>query len=105
MKGDGDQTGVSLLWENWWFWGKLYSLLGAAFLAEPCGIRCLALHSSTQAAFRGGRGRDQVPLSHWDGGFDTKSLLSGSSPNDDSPYPHLSLVPAPAAWPAIQSGG
>lgn len=92
MKGDGDQTRVSAVGE------RLSRLpgLGAAFLAEPCGIRCLALHFSTQAAFRGGRGRDHISLSHWDGGFDTKSLLSGSSPNDGFPDPHLSLGFAPA---------
>lgn len=101
MKGDGDQTRVSAVGERL---GHLPGL-GAAFLAEPCGIRCLTLHSSTQAAFRGDRGRDHIPLSHWDGGFDTKSLLGGFSPNDGSPDSHLSLVSAPAEWPAVRSGG
>lgn len=38
-------------------------------------------------------------------GMGDLSLLSGFSPNNGSPNPHLSLVSARAEWPAIRSGG
>lgn len=105
MKGGGDQTGVSPPWENWWFEGNstLYAL-GAAFLASPVVSGAwLCPPQLRQLSVVVGEGIEF--LSHWDGGFDTESLLSGSSPNDGSPDRHLSLVSAPAAWPAIRSGG
>lgn len=54
---------------------------------EPCGISGSWICTCQLRQLSLGVRLGHIPLSHWDGEFDIKSLLSGSSPNDGSPQP------------------